>query len=205
MLKSLYGGSAALTVALLLASLFFYSHPSAAEPHSETSQPEPQTQNKKDSSATVGATEMLPTAAEVASAALHEEKTEAKTPVLPSILIKKPELKNSIIAAPQTFTATAYALHGRTSSGKFVARGLIAADRSILPLGTRVRLEAGNYSGEYLVADHGSAVRGHKIDIWVPSNGEAMRFGRRAVRLTVLNYGAHPATSRTTRTRRARR
>jgi 3D (Asp-Asp-Asp) domain-containing protein len=86
----------------------------------------------------------------------------------------------------QVFTATAYSLHGRTASGKPVTRGLIAADRRVLPLGTRVRIEAGSYSGEYLVADTGGAVRGRKIDIWVPNTGEAMKFGRRPIKLTVL-------------------
>jgi 3D (Asp-Asp-Asp) domain-containing protein len=85
-----------------------------------------------------------------------------------------------------SFTATAYSLRGRTASGKPVARGLIAADRRVLPIGTRVRLEAGSYSGEYTVADTGGAVRGRKIDIWMPSSREAMRFGRRPVKLTVL-------------------
>jgi 3D (Asp-Asp-Asp) domain-containing protein len=67
-----------------------------------------------------------------------------------------------------------------------VSRGLIAADHKVLPLGTRVRIDAGSYSGEYLVADTGGAVRGRKIDIWVPNTGEAMKFGRRPVKLTVL-------------------
>ncbi|HYY99150.1 MAG TPA: 3D domain-containing protein [Pyrinomonadaceae bacterium] len=84
------------------------------------------------------------------------------------------------------FTATAYSLRGRTASGRAVTRGLIAADHRVLPLGTRVRIEAGSYSGEYLVADTGGAVRGRKIDIWVPNTGEAMKFGRRPVKLTVL-------------------
>jgi 3D (Asp-Asp-Asp) domain-containing protein len=88
---------------------------------------------------------------------------------------------------PVTFTATAYALRGRTASGRYVSRGIIAADRRVLPIGTRVRLQAGSYSGEYLVADTGGAVRGRKIDIWVPSTSEAMRFGRRSVKLTVLS------------------
>jgi 3D (Asp-Asp-Asp) domain-containing protein len=85
-----------------------------------------------------------------------------------------------------SFTATAYSLRGRTASGRPASRGVIAADRSVLPIGTRVRLEAGQYSGEYVVADTGGSVRGRKIDIWVPNAGEAMRFGRRPVRLTVL-------------------
>ncbi|HEX6283316.1 MAG TPA: 3D domain-containing protein, partial [Pyrinomonadaceae bacterium] len=55
---------------------------------------------------------------------------------------------------------------------------------------SRVRLEAGAYSGEYLVADTGTLVRGRRIDIWTPSTREAMRFGRRTVKLTVLSYGA---------------
>jgi 3D (Asp-Asp-Asp) domain-containing protein len=98
------------------------------------------------------------------------------------------------VVAPQKFTATAYALRGRTASGANVRRGLIAADRRLFPLGTRVRLEAGGYSGEYLVADRGGAIRGRIIDIWVPSTREAMRFGRRPVKLTVLSYGAKRAT-----------
>jgi len=49
-----------------------------------------------------------------------------------------------------------------------------------------VRIDAGSYSGEYVVADTGGAVRGRRVDIWVPNAGEAVRFGRRPVKLTVL-------------------
>jgi 3D (Asp-Asp-Asp) domain-containing protein len=80
-------------------------------------------------------------------------------------------------------------LRGRTASGRLVSKGLIAADPRFLPLGSRVKLEAGNYSGEYLVADTGGAVRGRRIDIWTPTSREAMRFGRRVIKLTVLSWG----------------
>ena len=93
------------------------------------------------------------------------------------------------IVLGETYTATAYSLRGRTASGKPVARGVIAADPRVLPLGTRVRIDAGEFSGEYVVADTGGAVRGRKIDIWTPTAREAMRFGRRAVKLTVLELG----------------
>jgi 3D (Asp-Asp-Asp) domain-containing protein len=99
------------------------------------------------------------------------------------------------VVAPQAYTATAYSLRGRTASGRPVSRGLIAADPSILPLGSRVRLEAGSWSGEYLVADTGGAVRGHRIDIWTPTAREAMQFGRRLVKLTVLEFGGRRAKS----------
>jgi 3D (Asp-Asp-Asp) domain-containing protein len=94
---------------------------------------------------------------------------------------------------PSPFVATAYSLRGKTASGRMVTRGLIAADPRILPLGTRVRLDHPGYTGEYLVADTGGAIRGRRIDIWTPSSREAMRFGRRTVKLTVLSYGARRA------------
>jgi 3D (Asp-Asp-Asp) domain-containing protein len=107
------------------------------------------------------------------------------------------------VVAPRAFTATAYSLRGRTASGRAVSRGLIAADPTILPLGSRVRLEAGSWSGEYLVADTGGAVRGHRIDIWTPTAREAMQFGRRMVKLTVLEFGGRRAKSGLVRPRSA--
>ena len=97
--------------------------------------------------------------------------------------------EENYVVPPASYVATAYSLRGRTASGRPVAKGLIAADPRHLPLGARVRLEAGAYSGEYLVADTGSLVRGRRIDIWTPTSREAMRFGRRTVKLTVLSYG----------------
>ena len=95
--------------------------------------------------------------------------------------------QEAYVVAPADYVATAYSLRGRTASGRMVAKGLIAADPRHLPLGSRVRVEAGSWSGEYLVADTGALVRGKRIDIWTPSTRDAMRFGRRTVKLTVLS------------------
>jgi len=108
----------------------------------------------------------------------------------------------SFVAPAAAYVATAYSLRGRTASGRPVSKGLIAADPRVLPLGSRVKLEAGNYSGEYLVADTGGAVRGRRIDIWTPTSREAMRFGRRVIKLTVLSWGGKrkpTALAKTTR------
>lgn len=108
-------------------------------------------------------------------------------------------VKEEAFVAPSTaYVATAYSLRGRTASGLPVSKGVIAADPRVLPLGSRVRLEAGNYSGEYLVADTGGLVRGRRIDIWTPSSREAMRFGRRTVKLTVLSLGGRKRPARLT-------
>lgn len=84
------------------------------------------------------------------------------------------------------FKATAYCLRGKTASGTGVRRGIVAADRRVLPLGTKISLRAGNYSGIYTVADTGGVIKGRILDIWVPSCAEAIRFGRRTVKVRVL-------------------
>lgn len=84
------------------------------------------------------------------------------------------------------FRATAYCLKGRTAVGGAVRRGIVAADPRILPLGTRIFINAGSYSGSYIVADTGGAVRGKVLDVWVPNCAEAMRFGRKSVSVSIL-------------------
>ncbi len=82
-----------------------------------------------------------------------------------------------------SFSATAYCFSGRTAMGHPVRRGLIAADPRVLKLGSRVTISAGQWSGTYLVSDTGGAIKGKKIDIWVPNCSEARRFGRRTVQI----------------------
>ena len=114
-------------------------------------------------------------------------KTEIKETV--TVTIDNSDDKNatgtSTTTAARAFTATAYCLQGRTASGSGVRRGIVAADPRVLPLGTRITLNAGSYSGSYVVADTGGAVKGKKLDIWVPSCSEARRFGRRSVNVSV--------------------
>jgi 3D (Asp-Asp-Asp) domain-containing protein len=99
----------------------------------------------------------------------------------------KPELKSR--SAPRAFRATAYSLRGRTASGVETGPGIVAADPSVLPLGSIVEIRAGDYSGVYTVHDTGSAVKGNLVDLWVRSSKEARQFGRRSIKLHVLRYG----------------
>lgn len=100
--------------------------------------------------------------------------------------VKKTGSSRARAVSKGRFVATAYCLRGRTASGHNVAKGIIAADPRVLPLGTRVVLGAGNYSGDYVVRDTGGKIKGNKIDIWMASCAEAIRFGRRSVDLSVL-------------------
>lgn len=192
MAKTLFGGSAVLTGALLFAALTFNASPSVAE-HLAADNQQPQTrQTTKNTSADLPV-ETASVAASTTDVASHAPAGEATKPAHAATTAPPATNATVSVTGPQKFTATAYALRGRTASGAGVRRGLIAADRRVLPLGSRVRLEAGAYSGEYLVADRGGAVRGRIIDIWVPSTREAIHFGRRPVKLTVLSYGAQSA------------
>jgi 3D (Asp-Asp-Asp) domain-containing protein/peptidoglycan hydrolase CwlO-like protein len=81
-----------------------------------------------------------------------------------------------------TVTATGYALSGHTSTGLPVGRGVVAVDPAVIPLGTRMTIPG---YGEGVAADTGSAVMGYAIDLWFPSLGDAMAWGRRTVTITL--------------------
>jgi 3D (Asp-Asp-Asp) domain-containing protein len=91
---------------------------------------------------------------------------------------------------PMSFEATAYSDHGTTASGTRTHEGVVAADPRVLPLGSRIRVtHAGPYSGEYVVRDTGREIDGRELDIFVPDEREAKRFGRRRVHVQVLRWG----------------
>ena len=88
------------------------------------------------------------------------------------------------------FIATAYSVSGITASGEYTHRHVVAADPAILPIGTRIKIRrAGRYSGEYVVADTGTKIVGRKLDIYLPSTPECMKFGKRSVRVKVIEVG----------------
>jgi len=101
-------------------------------------------------------------------------------------LVKKTASVKAVATSRGSFSATAYCLSGRTAMGHSVRRGLIAADPRVLPLGSTVVIEAGPWSGTYLVSDTGGGIKGKEIDIWVASCSEARRFGRRNVQISIL-------------------
>jgi 3D (Asp-Asp-Asp) domain-containing protein len=168
-MKAILGRSAIIGSALLLGLIVFSAQPSIAETPFSPFQSQIE-QSKQSSGGTLGK-------AEAADSLATPDAEDSSSPLFP----------------PTSYVATAYSLRGKTASGRMVSRGLIAADPRVLPLGSRVRLEHPGYTGEYLVADTGGMIRGKRIDIWIPTSGEAMRFGKRTVKLTVLSYPAKRA------------
>ncbi len=95
------------------------------------------------------------------------------------------------------FSATAYCKGETTASGVGVRTGIAAADPAVLPVGSVIRVETPNarYSGVWTVMDTGPAVRGRTVDLYLWSCKEALQFGRRKVRLSVLRLGWSPENS----------
>jgi 3D (Asp-Asp-Asp) domain-containing protein len=96
-----------------------------------------------------------------------------------------------------SFEATAYTVEGQTASGAQTRAGIVAADPNVLPIGSRIRVSgAGRYDGEYTVKDTGREIKGREIDIYIASDAEAKRFGRKNVTVEVLQSGDGQAQGR---------
>lgn len=84
-------------------------------------------------------------------------------------------------------TASGHSLKGKTWEDRTVS-----ADLSVLPLGTKIHIRFpapyGYMDGTYTVRDTGGGIHGHHIDIFFGEDAyrDAIRFGRRAVSITVL-------------------
>jgi 3D (Asp-Asp-Asp) domain-containing protein len=93
-----------------------------------------------------------------------------------------------------TFTSTAYCKGMVTSSGVAVQSGIVASDPSLLPVGSVINLDINDdkYDGVYTVLDTGPAVQGREVDIYMWSCNEALAYGRRPARLTVMRLGWNP-------------
>lgn len=122
-------------------------------------------------------------------------------PVAPSAASTKIEVSAPVVAeAPKTdgsiemtMEATAYTAYCTGCSGT-TAYGIdlranpdekvIAVDPRIIPLGTRVWVEG---YGEAIAGDTGGAIKGNKIDVFMPSYENAMQWGRKQVKLIILD------------------
>lgn len=71
----------------------------------------------------------------------------------------------------------------RTAIGLPVRRGMVAVDPGVIPLHSRLYVEGYGFA---LAADIGSAIKGNRIDVFVDSLEEALRWGRRRVKVYIL-------------------
>lgn len=83
-----------------------------------------------------------------------------------------------------TMVATAYTHTGNpTFTGVMPQRGTIAVDPNVIALGQEVYVEGYGYA---IAQDTGGAIRGNKIDVFKDTREEAINWGRRTVKVYIL-------------------
>lgn len=101
-----------------------------------------------------------------------------------------------------TMVATAYDLsyestgknpgdknYGITASGTKARPGVVAVDTRVIPLGTKLYIESLDGWPDYgfaVAEDTGGAIKGNKIDLFMENRADALRFGRRKVKVYIL-------------------
>ncbi|MDO5559018.1 MAG: 3D domain-containing protein [Oscillospiraceae bacterium] len=90
-----------------------------------------------------------------------------------------------------TFESTAYTWTGCTcASGNYpytcknidgINYRSVAVDTSIIPLGTRLYIDAGDYSGYVVAEDTGGCIYGYIMDVYMDSYNECINWGRRNI------------------------
>ena len=65
-----------------------------------------------------------------------------------------------------------------------LAYGIIAVDPNVIPMGTRLYVEG---YGEGIAADQGGAIKGNRIDLCFATHQQALDYGIKTVKVTLLN------------------
>ncbi|NLV21345.1 MAG: hypothetical protein GXY49_05105 [Syntrophomonadaceae bacterium] len=92
-----------------------------------------------------------------------------------------------------TMTATAYCscyqcnypYYGAPSYlGLPLGKGIIAVDPKVIPMGSRLYVEG---YGEGIAADQGGAIKGNRLDLCFASHQQALNYGIKTVKVTILD------------------
>ncbi|KOP71422.1 peptidoglycan-binding protein [Lysinibacillus sp. FJAT-14745] len=137
----------------------------------------------------------------IKASAAKPKTSESKTKKVATTSSKKKVTTSSAnaVSAPAntgktlTMRATAYTAYcegcsGITANGTDIRSNpnlkVIAVDPRVIPLGSRVWVEG---YGEAIAADTGGAIKGNKIDVFIPTEGQARQWGVKHVTVKILN------------------
>ncbi|WP_335547789.1 ubiquitin-like domain-containing protein [Neobacillus drentensis] len=139
---------------------------------------------------------LLENGKEVSRKLLSEQKIAEKQDKVVAVGTKDLSLQVSRGANEQGkefyVTATAYTAYcngcsGRTATGLNLRANpnmkVIAVDPRVIPLGSKVYVEGYGYA---VAADTGGAIKGYIIDLFMPSNKDCYRWGRKKVKIKIL-------------------
>lgn len=93
--------------------------------------------------------------------------------------------KNLDYKAVLTMKSTAYTHTGsRTATGVVPKRGIVAVDPKVIPLGSKLYIDGYGFA---VAQDIGGSIKGHRIDLFMDTKTEALKWGVRTVRVYLLN------------------
>jgi len=94
------------------------------------------------------------------------------------------EVSNMNVSRSINIESTAYTFTGnKTATGIEPRQGIIAVDPKIIALGSKVYVEGYGYA---IAADTGGDIRGNRIDVFFPTLSQCISWGRKYVRIYVI-------------------
>lgn len=129
-------------------------------------------------------------AQEPAAAAVIEAPAPAQAAAPAATEAQPPaqEASKTITVTATAYTANCEGCSGITSTGIDLRANpdakVISVDPNVIPLGSKVYVEG---YGNAIAGDTGGAIKGNIIDIFIPTQEAALQWGRKEVKVTILN------------------
>ena len=93
-----------------------------------------------------------------------------------------------LIVEASAYTASCEGCSGITATGINLKTNphakVISVDPTVIPLGSKVYVEG---YGEAIAGDTGGAINGNRIDVFFPSQQDAINFGVKQLKVTILD------------------
>ncbi|MFJ5763106.1 3D domain-containing protein [Neobacillus sp. NPDC093182] len=122
-------------------------------------------------------------AVETADPVIQEEPVSQEP-----VPVDSPEETKEITVTATAYTASCEGCSGITATGVNIKdnpeKKVISVDPSVIPLGTEVYVEGYGYA---VAADTGGAIKGNKIDVFIPDKQDAINWGKQQVEVKILN------------------
>lgn len=113
-----------------------------------------------------------------------EPKQESVAPQAQTQEVQQAAKTINVVAT--AYTAYCVGCSGVTTTGLNLkanpSQKVIAVDPSVIPLGSKVYIPG---YGEAIAADTGGAIKGNRIDIFIPNYTQAVNFGRKNITITI--------------------
>lgn len=145
------------------------------------------TENQAASNPSTQAKEQTSQTTEAVQKPGEQAKETNTTPAVKAASTTNTSTKEITVKAT-AYTASCDGCSGITATGINIKANpnekVIAVDPSVIPLGSKVYVEG---VGEATAADTGGAIKGNRIDVFIPSEQDAMKFGVKHLKVKILN------------------